>query len=159
MEAFQRGEVDVLFSTTVIEVGIDVPNATTMVVEDAGQFGLTQLHQLRGRVGRGGGEAYCFLTGEAATPEAKARLEIFCRCASGFEIAEEDFLLRGAGEFSGVRQAGLSDLRAADLVRDARLIPVARHDAEQILATDPALAAPEHAALAAAARRYGDLAL
>lgn len=159
MDAFKRGDIDVLFSTTVIEVGIDVPNATTMVIEDAGQFGLTQLHQLRGRVGRGGGEAYCFLLGEPATPEAKARLEIFCRCASGFDIAEEDLRLRGAGEFNGVRQAGLSDLRVADLVRDFRLIDLARHDAAELLHRDPQLADPEHAALAAAAARYGGLAL
>ncbi len=154
LRGFQSGAIDVLFCTTVIEVGIDVPNATIIVIEDAGQFGLTQLHQLRGRVGRGPEQAHCFLLGEAATEDARRRLEILCETASGFDIAEEDLKLRGPGEFHGVRQAGLTDLRVADLVRDARLLDQARRDAQAILERDPLLERPEHQGLAAAARRF-----
>ena len=97
-----------------------------MVIEDAAQFGLTQLHQLRGRVGRGPEQSHCFLLGAPKTKEGKRRIEVMCRTANGFEIAEEDLALRGPGEFHGVRQAGLSDLRVADLIRDARLLDQAR---------------------------------
>lgn len=137
MSAFKRGEIDVLFSTTVIEVGIDVPSATTMIIEDAGQFGLTQLHQLRGRVGRGAEQSHCFLCGAPKTTDGKRRMEIFCACTNGFEIAEHDLTLRGPGEFHGVRQAGLSDLRAADLLRDVRLLDLARRDAQVLLDANP----------------------
>ncbi len=137
MAAFKRREIDVLFSTTVIEVGIDVPSATTMVIEDAGQFGLTQLHQLRGRVGRGAEQSHCFLCGTPKTAEGKQRLDIFCACNNGFEIAEQDLKLRGPGEFHGVRQAGLSDLQAADLLRDVRLLDLARRDAQTMLEANP----------------------
>jgi len=154
MHRFKAGEIDVLFSTTVIEVGIDVPNATTMVVEDAAQFGLTQLHQLRGRVGRGPEQAHCFLLGTPKTKDGKRRLEVICRTADGFEIAEEDLALRGPGEFYGVRQAGLSDLRVADLIRDVRLLDHARRDAREILDRDPKLSHPEHTHLAEAAQRF-----
>ena len=157
MGRFKRGEVDVLFSTTVIEVGIDVAAATTMIIEDAAQFGLTQLHQLRGRVGRGAVESHCFLLGEPKTDDGKRRLEIFCRTTNGFEIAEADLELRGPGEFYGFRQAGLSDLRVADLIRDVRLLDQARRDAERILKKDPALRAPEHARLAESAERINHL--
>ncbi|MFA6240691.1 MAG: ATP-dependent DNA helicase RecG, partial [Candidatus Hydrogenedentales bacterium] len=115
MHRFKRGELDVLVSTTVIEVGIDCPNATTIVIEDAAQFGLTQLHQLRGRVGRGDVPSRCFLLGKPKTPDGRQRLEILCGTTSGFDIAEADLEMRGPGEFRGVRQAGLSDLRVADL--------------------------------------------
>lgn len=144
MCAFKKGEIDVLFSTTVIEVGIDVPNATTIVIEDASQFGLTQLHQLRGRVGRGAEQSYCFLMGKPKTKDGKKRLEVLCSCSSGFDIAEEDLKLRGVGEFYGIKQAGLSDLRAADLIRDSRLLDMARRDAEEILAHDPGLKEARH---------------
>jgi len=154
MRDFKAGRTDVLFSTTVIEVGVDVPNATTMVIEDAAQFGLTQLHQLRGRVGRGSVQSYCFLLGTPKTEEGARRLDVMCRTASGFEIAEEDLKLRGPGEFYGVKQAGLSDLRAADLIRDVRLLDHARRDAQEILRRDPGLAKPEHALIAARARRF-----
>ncbi|HOZ45470.1 MAG TPA: ATP-dependent DNA helicase RecG [Candidatus Hydrogenedentes bacterium] len=154
MHRFKRGEVDVLFSTTVIEVGIDVPNATTMVIEDAAQFGLTQLHQLRGRVGRGDRQSHCFLVGAPTTKEGKRRIEVLCKTNSGFEIAEEDLVLRGPGEFYGVRQAGLTDLRVADLIRDARLLDAARRDAQAILAEDPTLSAPEHRHLAQIAQQF-----
>ena len=153
MRRFQSGEINVLFSTTVIEVGIDVANATTMIIEDAAQFGLTQLHQLRGRVGRGAEQSYCFLLGSPKTDDGKRRLEVMCATTSGFDIAEEDLELRGPGEFYGVRQAGLTDLRVADLIRDARLLDQARRDAQEILGHDPGLDAPEHRRLAAAAAR------
>lgn len=157
MRAFKNGYIDVLFSTSVIEVGIDAPKATTMIIEDAGQFGLTQLHQLRGRVGRGADQSHCFLLGEARTPEAKKRLEILCTSADGFQIAEADLEMRGPGEFYGVRQAGLSDLRVADLIRDVRLLDRARRDAHALLAADPALTAPEHQEIARAAARFAGL--
>jgi ATP-dependent DNA helicase RecG len=157
MHRFKQGAIDVLFATSVIEVGIDVPRVTTMVVEDAGSFGLTQLHQLRGRVGRGTEQAYCFLLGKAATPEGRRRIELLCRFSSGFDIAEEDLKLRGPGEFRGVRQAGLSDLRVADLVGDVRLLDRARRDAQRLLARDPTLDGPELASLAETARRFADL--
>jgi len=139
----------------VIEVGVDVPNATIMIIEDAGQFGVTQLHQLRGRVGRGAAQSYCFLLGTPKTDDGIRRLEILCATTNGFEIAEQDLLLRGPGEFQGVRQAGLSDLRVADLVRDTRLLDAAQRDAQRILARDPDLASSELRYLAAAARRFG----
>ena len=154
MRRFAAGEIDVLFSTTVIEVGVDVPTATTMVVEDAGQFGLTQLHQLRGRVGRAEHQSYCFLLGKHRTEDGRRRLDILCKHASGFDIAEHDLLLRGPGQFYGVRQAGLSDLRVADLIRDARVLDRARRDARAILDADPTLDALEHHGLAAAAQRF-----
>jgi ATP-dependent DNA helicase RecG len=139
MARFREGQVDVLVATSVIEVGVDAPAASVMVVEDAGNFGLTQLHQLRGRVGRGADQAYCFLMGRPRTPEARQRLDLLCRHASGFALAEADLAMRGPGEFAGVRQAGFADLRAADLVRDARLIEAARVDAEELLARDAEL--------------------
>ncbi len=154
MHRFKRGEVDVLFSTTVIEVGIDCPNATTMVIEDAAQFGLTQLHQLRGRVGRGAAQSHCFLLGKPKTKDGKKRLDVLCASSSGFDIAEADLELRGPGEFQGLRQAGLSDLRVADLVRDVRLLDAARRDAQSILEADPGLTRSEHVALAETARSF-----
>ena len=157
MHRFKRGEIDILFSTTVIEVGIDVPNATTMVIEDASQFGLTQLHQLRGRVGRGDRQSHCFLLGTPGTRDGRRRLDILCKTSSGFDIAEEDLELRGPGEFHGVRQAGLTDLRVADLIRDVRLLDHARRDAQVLLERDPGLEAPQYRQLAAAARRFGAL--
>jgi ATP-dependent DNA helicase RecG len=154
MAAFKAGAVDVLFSTTVVEVGVDCPNATLMVIEDAAQFGLTQLHQLRGRVGRGAVASRCCLLGKPRTPEGRERIRVMCETTDGFRVAEADLALRGPGEFRGVRQSGLTDLRAADLVRDARLIDTARRDAEELLQRDPALEAPEHQRLAALARRF-----
>ncbi len=133
MTAFQAGQIDILISTTVIEVGVDVPNATTMVIENAPRFGLTQLHQLRGRVGRGTEQSYCFLTGTPTTLEGKKRMEIICSETDGFAIAEADLALRGPGEFLGVRQTGISDLRIANLATDAPLLELARSDALEIL--------------------------
>jgi ATP-dependent DNA helicase RecG len=124
------------------------------VIEDAPQFGLTQLHQLRGRVGRGTEPSHCFLLGKHKTPEGKKRVEIMCTTNSGFDIAEADLELRGPGEFRGVRQSGMSDLRVADLIRDVRLLDRARHEAQAILERDPELSSPEHAPLTQLARRY-----
>ncbi|MFP6581654.1 MAG: helicase-related protein, partial [Candidatus Hydrogenedentota bacterium] len=129
LSAFAVGDAQVLFSTSVIEVGIDCPNATVMIIEDASNFGLTQLHQLRGRVGRGKAQSHCFLVGKPKTKEGKQRIEALCATNDGFIIAEEDLKLRGSGELYGTRQSGMSDFRIADLVRDVRLLEQARNDA------------------------------
>ena len=130
MRRFQRGEIDVLVATTVIEVGVDVPNATLMVVEHAERFGLAQLHQLRGRVGRGAAKSYCILmTGPRVSPLGEERLNAMVRTQDGFELAELDLNLRGPGEFFGTRQAGLPDFRVANLVRDRQLLELAKMEA------------------------------
>ena len=130
MRRFQRGEIDVLVATTVIEVGVDVPNATVMVVEQAERFGLAQLHQLRGRVGRGAAKSYCILmTGSRVSPEGEERLNAMVRTQDGFELAELDLTMRGPGEFFGTRQAGLPDFRVANLVRDRELLELAKAEA------------------------------
>jgi ATP-dependent DNA helicase RecG len=130
MRRFQRGEIDVLVATTVIEVGVDVPNATVMVVEHAERFGLAQLHQLRGRVGRGAAKSYCILiTGERVSPLGEERLNAMVRTQDGFELAELDLSQRGPGEFFGTRQAGLPDFRVANLLRDRKLLEVAKMEA------------------------------
>jgi ATP-dependent DNA helicase RecG len=130
MRRFQRGEIDVLVATTVIEVGVDVPNATVMVVEHAERFGLAQLHQLRGRVGRGEGKSFCILiTGERVSPLAEERLSAMVRTQDGFELAELDLTMRGPGEFFGTRQAGLPDFRVANLLRDRKLLELAKMEA------------------------------
>ncbi|WP_242822463.1 ATP-dependent DNA helicase RecG [Thermaerobacter marianensis] len=147
MRAFERRALDVLVATTVIEVGVDVPNATVMIIEGADRFGLAQLHQLRGRVGRGSKESLCILVADPATAEGRLRLEALCRSQSGFEIAEFDLELRGPGDFFGTRQHGLPALRIADPIRDAGLLRQAREAARRLLEEDPQLAAPEHQAL------------
>jgi ATP-dependent DNA helicase RecG len=130
MHRFQRGEVDVLVSTTVIEVGVDVPNATVMVVEHAERFGLAQLHQLRGRVGRGAAKSYCILmTGSRVSPLAEERLNAMVRTQDGFELAELDLQMRGPGEFFGTRQAGLPEFRVANIVRDRQILELAKQEA------------------------------
>ncbi|HEY6490747.1 MAG: ATP-dependent DNA helicase RecG [Terracidiphilus sp.] len=132
MRRFQRGEIDVLVATTVIEVGVDVPNATVMVVEHAERFGLAQLHQLRGRVGRGAAKSYCvLLTGDRVSPLAEERLNAMVRTQDGFELAELDLSMRGPGEFFGTRQAGLPDFRVANLVRDRKLLELAKQEADR----------------------------
>ena len=118
MAAFARGEADVMVATTVIEVGVDVPNATLMVIEDADRFGLSQLHQLRGRVGRGKAKSYCILTSQNRNPETLQRLKALCKTTDGFKIAEEDLKLRGPGDFFGSRQSGLPAFRVGDLSCD-----------------------------------------
>jgi len=155
MDAFKQGGIDVLVSTTVIEVGVDAPNATVMIIEDAHQFSLPQLHQLRGRVGRGAHQSYCYLTGKPTTEAGQKRVALLCESADGFEIAEADLALRGPGAFYGARQAGLSDLRAASLISDVRLIEDAREEAYALLKSDPELRAPEHAPLRVAVLRRG----
>jgi len=134
MAAFQRGEIDVLVATTVIEVGVDVPNACVMVVEHAERFGLSQLHQLRGRIGRGAAQSYCVLmTGGKVSPEAEERLDAMVRTQNGFEIAELDLQQRGPGEFFGTKQAGMPDLRVANLIRDRDVLELARKQARMVL--------------------------
>jgi ATP-dependent DNA helicase RecG len=139
MDAFRAGELDVLVATTVVEVGVDVPNATVMIVEDADRFGLSQLHQLRGRIGRGGGESWCFLFAEPSTLEATARMEAVSASTDGFLLAERDLEIRGAGEVFGERQAGFSDLKLGRIPRDERIVLDARAVAEHILDDDPTL--------------------
>jgi ATP-dependent DNA helicase RecG len=140
MAAFKSGTVHILVSTTVIEVGVDVPNATVMVIEHPERFGLAQLHQLRGRVGRGAHQSYCILMGPRMfAEEARERLNAFSRTSDGFRIAEEDLRLRGPGEFFGTRQSGLPDLRAANIIRDSDLLENARSEAFAIIQQDPDL--------------------
>ena len=146
MSAFAAGEVHILVSTTVVEVGVDVPNATVMVVEDAERFGLSQLHQLRGRVGRGKHQSYCILISDNRGEEARARLKIMKQTSDGFKIAEEDLRLRGPGDFFGQRQHGLPALKVADLTCDAALLKEAQDAAGDLLERDPDLAA--HPAIA-----------
>ena len=134
MADFGEGRTDVLVSTTVIEVGVDVANATVMVIEHAERFGLAQLHQLRGRIGRGGAKSYCILmTGGKVTPEAQQRLDALVRTSNGFELAELDLDLRGPGEFFGTRQAGLPNSRVANLIRDRELLETAKREAVAVL--------------------------
>jgi ATP-dependent DNA helicase RecG len=139
MSAFRRGELDVLVATTVIEVGVDVPNATAMVILDASRFGIAQLHQLRGRVGRGAAASTCWLVGEATTPDGEARLEALVRSTDGFELAEVDLDLRGEGTIMGERQKGRNDLKLASLRRDREWVVKAREVAQEILDGDPDL--------------------
>jgi len=152
MAAFAAGEVQVLVATTVIEVGVDVPNATVMLVENAERFGISQLHQLRGRVGRGEHRASCFLVSAPSAPGAaeSGRLRALAEHADGFRLAEIDLAIRKEGELAGARQSGVGHLRVARLPEDAQLLDAARASAREILARDPRLLAPEHALLAAA---------
>jgi ATP-dependent DNA helicase RecG len=139
MESFRRGDIDVLVATTVIEVGVDVPNATVMIVEDADRFGLSQLHQLRGRVGRGGGASWCFLFADPQTPASQERMAAMAASTDGFLLAEKDLEIRGSGEVFGERQSGFSDLKLARIPRDEELVLLARGFAEQLLDDDPDL--------------------
>ncbi len=139
MAEFRSGALDALVSTTVIEVGVDVPNATVMIVEDADRFGLSQLHQLRGRVGRGGAQSWCFLFADPGTDEGRERMDAMAASTDGFELAERDLEIRGAGEVFGERQSGLSDLKLGRIPRDADIVADARVVAEAILDADPTL--------------------
>ena len=145
MAAFRAGKLDVLVSTVVIEVGVDIPNATMMVIENANRFGLAQLHQLRGRIGRGQSKSYCFLFAETEDETAVSRLEIMTRSRDGFEIAEHDLKLRGPGELFSTRQHGLPDLKIANIIEDFDLLNLARRDAFSMIQTDPALTQKPHA--------------
>ena len=145
MNSFKGNEIHVLVSTTVIEVGVDVPNATVMVVEHAERFGLSQLHQLRGRVGRGSERSRCLLlTNANISEDGRRRLSIMERTGNGFEIAEEDLLIRGPGEFFGTRQTGIPELRVANLLRDAKILEAARKEAFDIVMKDPVMEKPEN---------------
>ena len=147
MTAFARGEADVLVATTVIEVGVDVPNATLMVVEDADRFGLSQLHQLRGRVGRGGSKSYCILTSQNRNPDTQARLKALCKTTDGFRIAEEDLKMRGPGDFFGARQSGLPVFRVANLSMDLQTLKDAQAASAAWIETQGTENTPEGIAL------------
>ena len=149
MGAFAAGELDILVATTVIEVGVDVPNAALMIIENAERFGLSQLHQLRGRVGRGSYKSYCVMVSDAGGDEVRARLKIMTQTNDGFKISEEDLRLRGPGDFFGSRQHGLPEMHVADLGADANVLKKAQEEASRVLASDPALASAENAALKA----------
>ncbi len=147
MEAFARKDIDVLVSTTVIEVGINVPNATVMMIENAERFGLSQLHQLRGRVGRGKYQSYCIFINTSASKEAAARLDIMNKSNDGFKIAEEDLNQRGPGDLFGVRQSGELNFRLGDIYHDSDLVKESAMDADRILGVDPELTLPQHSVL------------
>jgi ATP-dependent DNA helicase RecG len=154
MGRFKAGEIDILVSTTVVEVGVDVPNATVMLIEHAERFGLAQLHQLRGRVGRGAQRSYCVLmVGGGVSEEARERLNVMSETTDGFVIAEKDLQLRGPGEFLGVRQHGLPRFSVADLGADTRLLSEARIDAFEFLESDHGLSSPEGRRIKAAMSR------
>ena len=147
MADFRAGKIQAMVSTVVIEVGIDVPNATIMVIENAERFGLAQLHQLRGRIGRGANKSYCFLFSQSDDETAMARLDIMTRSNDGFEIAEQDLRLRGPGELFSTRQHGLGDLKIANIIDDFDLLNLARRDAFEMIKDDPSLNDPQNAAL------------
>lgn len=147
MQSFSEGDIDILISTVVIEVGINIKNATVMVVENAERFGLAQLHQLRGRVGRGSGESYCFLISDSESETATKRLEIMCSTNDGFEIAEADLELRGPGEILGTRQHGIPELEISDLIKNVAVLEQAQEASRSILDLDPSLELPKHQGL------------
>ena len=156
MRAFKEGETQIMVATSVIEVGVDVPNATVMVIESAERFGLSQLHQLRGRVGRGGEQSYCILmSGDKLSREARARLDAMVETTDGFRLSELDLKLRGAGDINGTQQSGMAfDLKIASLARDGAIVEYARRTAEALLEQDPTLARPEHVLLTRLRSRY-----
>lgn len=156
MEQFARNEIQVLVSTTVIEVGVNVPNATVMMVEDAQRFGLAQLHQLRGRVGRGSEQSYCIMVHTTDSEKAQKRLDILNKSNDGFYIAGEDLKLRGPGDFFGIRQSGLLEFRLGDIYQNADILKLASEEANRILAEDRQLAAPEHGRIREQIRTYLD---
>jgi ATP-dependent DNA helicase RecG len=147
MEQFRSGRIDVLIATSIIEVGIDVPNATVMVIQHAERFGLSTLHQLRGRVGRGPQASTCLLVADTRTADARRRIEVMTEISDGFRLSEEDLKLRGPGEVMGVMQHGIPAFKLGDLIRDARLIQQARLAAEDILQEDGSLTAAQHRSL------------
>jgi ATP-dependent DNA helicase RecG len=153
MRQFRDGALDILVSTPVVEVGIDVANATVMLIEGADRFGLAQLHQFRGRVGRGEYKSYCLLLSDAPSGAAQERLSALERIHDGFQLAEVDLELRGPGDFFGTRQSGLPSLRLAQL-SDRHLLTVAREEAARLMEQDPNLEAPQHSELAAQVARF-----
>jgi ATP-dependent DNA helicase RecG len=155
MQLFRRGELDILVSTPVVEVGVDVPNATVMLIDGADRFGMAQLHQFRGRVGRGEHQSYCMLLAETPSADARERLALLERTRDGFALAEEDLRLRGPGEFFGTRQSGLPDLKMAQL-SDTELLELTRREAIRLFKTDPYLSRPEHSLLAREVSRFWD---
>ena len=145
MQRFVKGETQIMVSTTVIEVGVDVPNASVMVIESAEKFGLPQLHQLRGRVGRGSEKSFCILlTGSKVSNEAKQRLKIMCDTNDGFKIAEKDLELRGPGDIEGTKQSGILDFKLANIVNDKSLLEEVKKVAEKVIETDPELNSSEN---------------
>ena len=156
MDRFKRGEAHILVATSVIEVGVDVPNATVMVIESAERFGLSQLHQLRGRVGRGGGQSYCILmSGEKLSRESRERLRAMCETTDGFRLAELDLKLRGAGDINGTQQSGMAfDLKVANPTLDVQILSRTKEAAEEILQQDPNLLQPENQGLRLLKSRY-----
>jgi ATP-dependent DNA helicase RecG len=157
MQQFRQRQLDILVSTVVIEVGVDVPNAIFLIVEHAERFGLSQLHQLRGRVSRGSIAGQCYLFADAVTEEAQQRLRTLTRTTDGFALAEQDARLRGVGEFFGTKQHGLGELRFADPVADRELLQLARKDAFDLVAKDAGLRRPQHELLRQAVlERYGE---
>ena len=160
MDRFREGEIDILVATVVIEVGVDVPNACCMVIEDAERFGLAQLHQLRGRVGRGEWQSFCVLMADPKTDEGRQRIEAMVQTNDGFEIAEQDLRLRGPGEFYGTKQSGILNLRIANIVGDHAILQLARSEAFQLVEADPELEHPDNRALGESIRsRYAELIL
>lgn len=149
MQRFVGGEAQIMVATTVIEVGVNVPNATVMVIENAERFGLSQLHQLRGRVGRGADQSYCVLvTSHKLSEDTRKRIEIMTRTNDGFEISEADLQLRGPGDMEGTQQSGIAfDLRIANIAKDGQILQLARDIAGEVLDADPDLAKPENAVL------------
>ena len=156
MDDFKSGRLDALVSTTVIEVGVDVPNATVMVIENAERYGLSALHQLRGRVGRGAAESWCFLVSDNASESVQKRLKFLCSTSDGFAVAQYDLETRGPGDFFGSRQHGLPTLQIADLMNDTRTLHAAQSEAVALLAEDPLLERPEHALLARQVEQMSD---
>ena len=156
LSAFRAGDYDILVATTVVEVGVDVPNATLMVIENAERYGLSALHQLRGRVGRGAAESWCFLVSDNTGEAVQKRLKFLCSTTDGFAVAQYDLETRGPGDFFGSRQHGLPTLQIADLMNDTRTLHAAQAEATAMLAADPLLAAPEHALLAAQVQQMFD---
>jgi ATP-dependent DNA helicase RecG len=148
MDRFIKGEANILVATTVIEVGVNVPNASVMVIESAERFGLSQLHQLRGRVGRGAEQSYCILlTGKELSKESRQRMSIITSTTDGFVIAEEDLNMRGPGDVYGTKQSGVIKFKLADIVLDAPILEQTRTAAIQLIEDDPGLILPEHQAL------------
>ena len=156
MRAFQQGEIQLLVATTVIEVGVDVPNAVVMLIENAERFGLSQLHQLRGRVGRGSNQSYCILISDSKAPETLERLKMLCSTNDGFQISQFDLAHRGPGDFFGTRQHGLPQLKIADLSNDLQQVELAQQEAYALLDRDPELALPQHQGIKARMQRLLD---